>query len=156
MRLATTLRLPQPPSAAFEMLTDPRFLDAAAASTEPLESTSEVKELVTSTRRVMAAHPSITRLTGPTLTVIDQVEWQPEWNGEVRAGVTSVEVEGLPVRLEGTIQLGPDGTGSRLDYLGNLTIAIPLLGRSLEQQAAPLLLEALERQESVAAGWQQP
>ncbi len=152
MDISATHQYPLPPAATFAMLTDPAFLEAVCAATDPLEYSVQVAGLRTGARRTMRNHPSIERFTGPTITVTDEVEWQPA-DGDSRTGRTLVAVEGMPVTLTGTVTLAPSGAGSSLTYTGELTVAIPLLGPALERQAAPLLLQALSVQAEVAKTW---
>lgn len=154
MEIATTHQYPQPPAAAFAMLADPAFLEAVCAATDPLDYSVYVDGLRTGTRRTMKNHPSIERFTGPTITVTDEITWQQPDGGPTRTGRTLVTVEGMPVTLNGTVTLAPSGEGSSLSYNGDLKVAIPLFGASLERQAAPLLLQALEIQAQVAQTWQ--
>ncbi|MDQ7992694.1 MAG: DUF2505 domain-containing protein [Propionicimonas sp.] len=152
MEISATHQFPQPPQAAFAMLTDPAFLEAVCSATDPLDYTVYVDGLRTGARRTMKNHPSIERFTGPTITVTDEVAWAEEAGG-VREGTTLVAVEGMPVAMNGTVRLAPSGTGSSLSYAGDLRVSIPLVGPALERQAAPLLLEALDVQARVAQSW---
>lgn len=154
MHIIATHDLPQAPDAAFRMLTDRSFLDAVCAATEPLEYTVFVNGLQTGSRRVMPNHPSIKRFTGSTITVTDEIAWEPDPTSDgSRRGKTRVAVAGMPVELLGTATLSANGAGSLLVYEGELTVAIPLLGPGLEKQAAPLLVEALDVQQQVAQTW---
>lgn len=134
--------------AVFAMLTDRVFLRANALATEPLEHEVFVDGLTTTTRRVMPSPSVVARFTGPTLAVVDEIRWDPP-NGAVRTGVATITVEGMPAGLVGTVRLSPGGRGTVLDYVGELTVDVPLLGPSLAKQAAPVLLEALETQQQV-------
>jgi hypothetical protein len=136
------------PDQVFTMLTDPVFLRANALATEPLEHDASVDGLVTRTRRVLASPSVVARLTGPTMAIIDQVTWDAV-DGPQRHGTTMIEVEGMPAKLVGTVRLAPGGRGTVLDYDGELTVGVPIIGPSLAKQAAPLLLEALEIQQRV-------
>jgi len=69
MDITSTHQLPQPPGEAFTMLTDPAFLEAVCAATDPLDYTVYVEGLRTGARRTMRNHASIERFTGPTITV---------------------------------------------------------------------------------------
>lgn len=153
MEISATHQYPQPPRAAFAMLTDPAFLEAVCTASEPLDYSVYVDGLRTGARRTMKNHASIERFTGPTITVTDEVSWEPGEDAGVRTGKTLVTVEGMPVALNGTVTLAPAGAGSVLTYTGDLKVAIPLLGPAFERQAAPLLLEALELQAKVAQTW---
>ena len=153
MEITATHEFPQPVEAAFAMLTDPEFLDAVCAASDPIEYWVSTEGLHTRTRRVMRNHPSIRRFTGPTITVTDEIEWNSEPSGDTRTGLAKVTVEGMPVALGGQVTLVPNGTGSALTYSGELKVSIPLVGPSLERQAVPVLLEALEIQAQVAQTW---
>jgi hypothetical protein len=138
--------------AVFAMLTDRTFLRANALATEPLEHEVAVEGLTTITRRVMPSPSAVSRFTGPTLAIIDEIRWdQP--NGEVRTGAARITVEGLPAGLVGTVRLSPGGKGTVLDYDGDLTVNVPIIGPSLAKQAAPVLLEALATQQQVGAAF---
>ena len=137
-----------PSDAVFAMLTDRVFLRANALATEPLEHEVSVDGLTTTTRRVMPSPSVVARFTGPTLVVVDEIRWDPP-NGSVCTGVATITVEGMPAGLVGTVRLSPGGRGTVLDYAGELTVDVPLLGPSLAKQAAPVLLEALATQQQV-------
>ncbi|MBN9103401.1 MAG: DUF2505 domain-containing protein [Propionibacteriaceae bacterium] len=134
---------------AFAMLTDPVFLRATCLVTDPLEHSVAVEGPVTRTRRVMPTPSVVSRLAGPTMAVVDQITWHPDGGTGTRAGDALITVEGLPAKLVGTVRLQPGGRGAVLDYDGELTVDVPLLGPSLAKQAAPLLIEALELQQRV-------
>jgi len=133
----------------FAMLTDRLFLRAVCLATDPLEHEVSVDGLRTSTRRVMSSPSAVSRLTGATMTVIDQITWEPDGSGVERRGAAHITVEGMPAELVGTVSLVPGGRGAVLSYDGELTVKVPLLGPGLAKQAAPLLLEALEIQQRV-------
>ena len=48
----------------------------------------------------------------------------------------TMTVLGQPVTFKGRLQLSPGGRGSVVDVSGELKVAIPLLGRKLEESAA--------------------
>ena len=152
MEISATHQYPKPPAATFAMLTDPAFLEAVCVATDPLDYSVYVEGLRTGARRTMKNHSSIEKFTGPTITVTDEVAWEDS-SGDTRTGRTIVAVENMPVTLNGTVTLAPDGEGSALTYTGTLTVNIPLFGGALERQAAPLLLEALAIQSQVAQTW---
>ena len=133
----------------FAMLTNRVFLRATCLASDPLDHSVDVEGLVTRTRRVMPTPSVVARLAGPTMAVIDQISWRPGDGSGSRTGDALVTVEGLPARLVGAVLLEAGGRGSLLDYSGELTVDVPLLGPTLAKQAAPLLLEALDIQQRV-------
>lgn len=133
----------------FAMLTDRVFLRATCLASEPLDHSVDVEGTVTRTRRVMPTPSVVARFTGPTMAVVDQITWHPDGGSGSRTGDALITVEGLPARLVGSVRLGAGGRGAVLDYDGELTVDVPLIGPGLARQAAPLLLEALEIQQRV-------
>ncbi len=132
----------------FAMLTDRVFLSANALASDPVTHDVSVDGATTRTRRVMNSPSVVARLAGPTMAIIDQITWAAP-DGDRRSGVTQISVEGLPAHLDGTVVLRPGGRGTLLDYDGELSVDVPLIGPSLAKQAAPLLLEALTLQQQV-------
>ena len=133
----------------FAMLTDPVFLRAACLATDPLEHTVVVDGRITRTRRVMPTPSVVARLVGSRMAVIDQISWLADRGTGTRDGEALITVEGLPAKLVGTVRLEPGGRGTLVDYDGELSVDIPLLGPTLAKQAAPLLFEALSIQQRV-------
>lgn len=140
------------PDEVFAMLTDPEFLERVCQATDPIEYEVYVEGARAGTRRVMRSPSSVTTFTGPTLTVRDEIDWQPASGGH-RTGAATIRVEGLPVALRGTVRLVPGGRGTVLGYTGELKVGIPFVGHRLETQAAPALLEALNVQQRVGDEW---
>ena len=132
----------------FAMLTDAAFLREVCLATDPMDHSVEVVGTLTRTRRVMPTPSVAQALAGPTMAVIDEIDWHPA-TAAARTGRAHISVEGLPAELNGTVRLVAGGRGAILTYLGDLVVKVPLLGPSLARQAAPLLLEALEIQQRV-------
>jgi hypothetical protein len=153
MQITDTHEFPQSVEAAFAMLTDPEFLDAVCAASDPIEYWVFADGQHTGARRVMRGHASIKKFTGPTITVTDEIDWDAEPAGDTRTGAAKVTVEGMPVALVGRVVLAPHDSGSALTYSGTLKVSIPVVGPSLERQAAPILLNALAIQAQVAQTW---
>ena len=62
-------------------------------------------------------------------------------------------VLGQPVSLKGELRLRPGGRGTTVDLQGELKVAIPLLGRKLEQSSAPAVMAGFRTQQSVGDRW---
>ncbi len=133
------------------MLIDPVFLAAVCLATHPLDHQVRVEGLTTSSRRVLKTPSAIAKLAGPKLAITDQIIWAAATDQADQGyhGTASITVEGLPAKLVGTVRLASGGRGAVLEYRGELSVDVPLIGPSLAKQAAPQLLEALELQQMV-------
>jgi hypothetical protein len=65
----------------------------------------------------------------------------------------TMTVLGQPVNFKGEIRLSPGGRGSVVDVRGDLKVAVPLLGRKLEQAAVPAVMAAYRTQQEVGDRW---
>ncbi|MDR1431469.1 MAG: DUF2505 domain-containing protein [Propionibacteriaceae bacterium] len=137
---------------AFDMLTDPEFLRQVAAASGPISYSVSVDGNSVKTERTLASVPPAAAFTGPEVNLVDQVIWD-EPDGAERGGQASVELVGLPLSLAGSVLLRPEGAGCVLEYTGELTVSIPVLGKRLEALAAPLLLRGIDFQQQVAEAW---
>lgn len=153
MQIDATNDFAAPPARVYAMMTDPEFLEMVCRATDPIEYEVWVRGRETGTRRVLPAPSTVTAITGPTITVRDQIDWAEETGPGTRSGATTVTVEGLPVQLKGSVAMIPTEHGTRLTYAGLLTVHIPLFGPKLARQAAPALVEALAVQERVGAAY---
>lgn len=88
---------------------------------------------------------------GATMTVVEAQAWQEGPAGPF-AGLV-VEVKGTPARLKGKVTLTADGDSTVVRVLGDLTGGVPIIGRKIEQTAAPFFLSALEHEERVSREW---
>jgi len=53
----------------------------------------------------------------------------------------------------GTARLTAGGSGTRVDYSGDLSVNIPFIGKKLEQSAAPAVLDGIGLQQRVGTDW---
>ena len=153
MEIHATNDFAAPVETVFAMLTDRVFLRAVCLATDPIGHEVSVEGLRTSTRRVMPTPSVVKRFAGPSMTIIDDINWDAAQVAGVRRGQTLVSVEGMPADVVGTVTLAPGGRGSVLTYNGELTVRVPVLGPGLAKQAAPALLEALDVQQRVGDEW---
>jgi len=153
MRIRTGNDFAMTPDQALAMLADPVFWRAVALLSHPVEFQVDADDARVRTRRTLHSDPSIVSVTGPVITIVDEIAWEDR-DGEVRVGQASAHVEGLPATMAGTVRLHPGGRGTLLDYDGELAIRVPLFGSVLERRAAPVLKEAIVLQQQVADAWQ--
>jgi hypothetical protein len=64
-----------------------------------------------------------------------------------------LSVAGQPVTMKATMQLAPGGTGSVVNLAGELKVAIPFIGKKLEQSSAPAVLAGFRTQQKVGNDW---
>ncbi len=106
-------------------------------------------------RRVLPAKvpDMVRRFVGDDITV-DQVEqWGSPAPDGSRAATVQVTVEGQPASMTGSILLGPDGDGCTELVTGEVTVAIPLLGRRIEPEIVKVIEAAARIDHRVAQAW---
>ena len=144
MQISSHLEFAGAPADVYAMLTDQKFLDEVCVASESLSYNASVEDSVTKTSRTLPAPESAARFTGPTVTVNEEVAWGNSSADGSRVGAITMTVLGQPVGFKATVRLEPGGRGSVVDIAGELKVAIPLLGRKLEEATAPAV---------IAAGW---
>jgi Protein of unknown function (DUF2505) len=137
----------------FAMLTDKAYLEEVCRASGSLTYEVSVSGDSTWTSRTLAAPASAVRFTGPQLTVIDETSWGAEEPDGGRMAVVNLTVLGQPVTMKGSMRLAPNGAGSVVSLTGELKVAIPLLGKKLEQSAAPAVLAGFRTQQQVGNSW---
>jgi Protein of unknown function (DUF2505) len=153
MDISSHLEFAAAPAEVYAMLTDERFLKEVCVASESLSYHVSVADSTTRTSRTLHAPESAARFTGPQLTVNEEVIWAgPSLDGS-RVGTVVMTVLGQPVRFKGVLQLLAGGRGTVVDVRGELKVAIPLLGRKLEEAAAPAVTAGYRTQQEVGNRW---
>jgi hypothetical protein len=91
------------------------------------------------------------RVMQPTNAVVQTDQWAPADDAGRRVCRYSVEVQGVPSRIDGTVTLTPDGGGARQDVQAEVKVSIPLLGGKLEKFAVDNGVKALEHEAAFTA-----
>lgn len=145
------------PATVYAMLTDEAYLTELCRQSEASDYEVSVEgdatAATTRTRRVLEAPKAAAKFTGATLDVVEQVVWQPAADDGSRVGDIQITVPGRPVVMKGTMTSAPGGEGTVVDLEGDLKVNIPLLGRKLEEAAAPAILQGFRLQQSVGRRW---
>jgi hypothetical protein len=126
--------------------------DHALACEAAVAGTSDGPFTVT-VRRTMstAALPPAARGFLPAgLEIRQAVAWEAPGPDGSRDGTVAGEVPGAPVQLTGTVRLFATGEGSGLDFKGEVKAMVPLVGRTIEEAAAPAVIAALKAQHAEA------
>lgn len=137
------------PAAVFAMLTDEEFLTEVCVASGALDFRVASTNGRTAVERTLNAPSAVQRFVGQQLTITEVTQWGDAAPDGSRSAALSATVAGMPVSMAADVDLRPGGRGTLLTYAGRLTIAIPLFGRKLEEQAAPALLEGLGVQQRV-------
>jgi hypothetical protein len=153
MDISSHLEFAAPPADVYAMMTDQNYLDEVSVASGSLSHHASVEGSTTKTSRTLPAPDSAARFTGPELTINDEVAWgDASPDGSRRATVT-MTVLGQPVSFKGNLQLASGGRGSVVDVAGQLKVAIPFLGRKLEESAAPAVTASYRTQQEVGDKW---
>lgn len=151
MDLVSTVKFPADPVVVFGMLTDPVFQDSVATRTHCVRHEFGLTGARVNTLRVVESPDKIAKFVGPTLDIQEVVHWDEPAADGGRRGRFTVTVPGKPLSWTGTTALVAEPDGSTLTYSGELTVSIPIIGKSLERQAAEALEALVSVQEDVGA-----
>jgi hypothetical protein len=135
------------------MMIDEGYLEEVCVASESISYDVSVSGSTTRSSRTLASPESAARFTGPQLTVVEEVAWSEAGPDGSRTGTMNMTILGQPVSLKGTLRLRPGGRGTTVDLNGELKVAIPLLGRKLEQSSAPAVLAGFRTQQRVGDRW---
>lgn len=153
MDISATVEFPADPEAVYTMMTDQAYLEEVCVCSQSREYEVSVNGSTTKTSRTLAAPATAARFTGPELVVLEQTTWgEPGADGSRTATVT-MAVTGQPVTMKGSIRLVPAGPGSVVTLTGALKVAIPLIGKKMEESAAPAVLAGFRTQQKVGERW---
>ena len=153
MDISSHLDFAAPPDEVYAMMIDQRYLEEVCVASDSISYHVSAAGSRTQTSRTMPAPESAARFTGPQLTVNEEVVWgELSPDGSRSATVTSTVLR-QPVTFKGGIRLSPGGRGSVVDVRGDLKVAIPLLGRKLEESAAPAVMAGYRTQQQVGDRW---
>jgi hypothetical protein len=106
-------------------------------------------------RRVMPARvPDIMRrFVGDDIAVEQVEQWSPPGPTGTRTATVEVTVKGQPASMTGSMVLSPDGRGCTELVTGEVTVAIPFLGRRIEPEIVKVIEAALRIDQRVGEAW---
>lgn len=135
------------------MLTDPAFLAEVCAASGDLDYRVDGVAAHTAVERRMESPSAVRGLLGDSLTLLQEIRWNPPAADGARTGRLELTVRGMPARAAAAIDLRPGGRGTLVDFTGEFTIKVPLVGRSLEGKAVPALTAGFDVQQRVGDDW---
>lgn len=141
------------PSQVAAMLTDREFLEKVCLASDAEKHSVTVDGDHTTVSRTLPAPSSITKFTGSTITIVEDLAWSQAAPDGSRTAIFKLTVPGLPVEMLGTARLAAGGKGTRVDYSGALSVNIPFVGKKLEQSAAPAVLDGIDLEQRVGNDW---
>ena len=153
MDLSSHLDFAADPADVYAMMTDQKYLDEVCVASGSLSYHASVNGSTTRTSRTLPAPDLAARFTGPQLTVDEEIVWGPPSSDGSRSGTVTMTILGQPVRFRGKIKLSAGGRGSVVALDGELKVSIPVLGKKLEESAAPAVTEGYKKQQEVGDRW---
>jgi hypothetical protein len=153
MDISTGLDFAATPDAVYAMMTDQKYLDEVCVASQSISYDTSVSGSTTHSSRTLPSPDSAARFTGPQLTIDEDVVWSEPAGGGSRTAALTMTVRGQPVHLKGQLRLAAGGRGTTVDLGGELKVAIPLLGKKLEQASAPAVLAGFRTQQQVGDRW---
>ncbi len=139
--------------ATHAMLTDPAFLAEVCAASGDLSYRVDGGADHTAVERTLESPSAVRGLLGDRLTLVQQIRWDAAGPDGARTGRLELTVKGLPAKADLAIDLRPGGRGTLIDFRGDFTIKVPLVGRSLEAKAVPALTAGFDVQQRVGDDW---
>lgn len=153
MDISSRLEFSAPPADVYAMMTDKAYLEEVCVASQSLGFDASVDGNITHTSRQLPAPDSAARFTGPTLTVKDDTTWRSAAADGSRTADVRLTVLGQPVTMKATMTLRSGGKGSVVELDGELKVAIPLIGKKMEQASAPAVLAGFRTQQQVGDSW---
>lgn len=153
MDISTGLDFAATPEEVYAMMLDRAYLEEVCVASQSISYEVSVDGTSTKASRTLPSPESAARFTGPQLTVVEDVQWADAGGDGARSGTMIMTVLGQPVRLSGRLQIAPGGRGTTVSLTGELKVNIPLLGRKLEESAAPAVLAGFGTQQEVGDRW---
>ena len=153
MNIESHVEFAADPDQVFTMLTDKAYLEEVSRACESREYEVSVEGAVTVSDRKLESPDQARKFVGSTLNVVEKVTWEPAAEDGSRSAAMEMTVPGQPVLMRGNYQLHPGGRGSVLTLTGELKVNVPLLGKKLEQSAAPAVLAGFRTQQQVGDDW---
>ena len=156
MRMQVTHHFDADVETVFALMSDPdfctrKYADAGASDIQIDSDQGDNGPKLVSRRKLTVDLPGFAKkVMQPTNTVVQTDEWSAA-DGGTRTCRYTVEVQGVPSRIDGTVTLTPDGGGTRQDVQAEVKVSIPLLGGKLEKFAVDNGVKALDHEAEFTA-----
>jgi hypothetical protein len=149
------------PERVMTVLSDPAFQEEKCRQTGALSQSVSVttpgdRIVIDTIRRLPAdSLPDFARsFLGGKLEVHEVQDWGPAAGDGSRDASLRVEIVNTPMKLNGTMEMRPDGDGSTsVTIRSQLKANIPLIGGKAEQAAAGPIRAAITKEEQLGGEW---
>ncbi|MFV0429580.1 MAG: DUF2505 domain-containing protein [Arachnia sp.] len=142
------------PDAVAALMGNPEFIGDIAEHAGATSHTVDVSDEVTTLSMAVPAPTDIAKVIGATVQIEQIFRWEPSDGSGTRRGTVDVRVKGVPVAAKAVAELVPAADGGAAGtYVGELTVNIPLVGKRIETQAAPIVRSAFAGIERRANAW---
>ena len=160
MKISATIDYAATPQEVFAMLADEDFQARKCAAHGALRHAVSIgaqgdRTTIVSTRDLPTDNlpPFVRSIVGDTLTVTETQDWGPPGTDGARSGRLTVDIDGAPIDLAGTLSLAPGGQGSVETVEGDLKARIPLISDKIEKAAAPAIQSAIRVESETGDAW---
>jgi len=153
MKMKVTHHFDADVETVYALMSDPdfcmrKYADAGATDIQIDSDRRDDGPKLVSRRKVTVDLPGFAkRVMQPTNTVVQT----DEWSAATRSCRYSVEVQGVPSRIDGTVTLTEEGGGTRQEVQAEVKVSIPLLGGKLEKFAVDNGVKALDHEAEFTA-----
>ncbi len=153
MRISSRQVYDADPTTVVTMLCQKAFLEELGRRAGATGCAVEVAGYTTHVAMQLPPPEGLARFTGSRLAIRETVGWGDPAPDGSRQGTLRVDVEGMPVDLAGTAVVRREGATTIVEYEGELIVRIPLVGRQVEQLAAPAITDAFDVQQQLGTEW---
>ena len=153
MKLAFQSSYPAPPRDVAALLRSEAFLDDVAQHAGAVQHTVTVGDVATRIDMTLPSPGHAQKFLGQTVKFSIVMAFSDEASDGTIPGTVKVEVPGMPIEAHATSKLTPTGSGCTGDYEGELKVKIPLVGKKVEAQIEPFIVNAFAGIEKRAHVW---
>lgn len=162
MKISATVSYPTAtsPEQVYGLSIDPGFRGAVCEATRALRHDVSVDEHDDRTSTVVVSRTMPTdlpdfvkKLIGDTVDVIQTEDWGAPDAGAQRTADLVVRIKGQPATMTGTASIVSTDDGAEMRIQGELKVAIPFVGKKVEQEIAKGIYAAVGREQETAASW---
>ena len=153
MKMKVTHHFDADVETVYALMSDPdfcmrKYADAGATDIQVDSDQRDDGPKLVSRRKLTVDLPGFAKkVMQPTNTVVQT----DEWSAATRSCRYSVEVQGVPSRIDGTVTLTEEGGGTRQEVEADVKVSIPLLGGKLEKFAVDNGIKALDHEAEFTA-----